>query len=164
MTRLRIALVLMISILTVAAQSADAAGKQRTMTISETEDGDGVIVAMSESLARSLLEGVVGADLECGADLDDDFAGLLRELHRGGRGSKATLRDDDSVIRARRTGSSLKMKIDDLDDGARIEVKMPWAVAECLLDGRATLSADDAARIKVKVTGSDGGSFTFAVD
>ena len=121
------------------------------------------MVAVSETLARSLLEGVVGADLECGADLDSDFAAMLRELDRGGRGSRATIRDEDGVITARRSGRSLKVDFDDTDGGG-LEIKMPWAVAECLLDGSATLTEKDAGSIRVKLVGSEGGSFEFKVD
>ena len=136
----------------------------KSLSISESKNGDGLVVAMSEALARSLLEGVVGAELECGADIDSDFAAMLRELDRGGRGSRATIRDEDGVITARRSGSSLKISFDDADDGGRLEIKMPWAVAECLLDGSATLTEKDAGSIRVKLVGSEGGSFEFKVD
>jgi hypothetical protein len=119
---------------------------------------------MSEALARSLLEGMVGADLKCGSDIDGDFAAMLHKLDRGGRGSRATIRDDDGVITARRSGNSLKIELDDADGGGGLRVKMPWAVAECLLDGSATLRAEDVASISVKLVGEDGGSFEFKVD
>jgi len=136
----------------------------KSISISENNNGNGLVVAVSEAFARSLLEKVIGADLKCGADIDDEFAAMLRELDRGGRGSRATLRDDDGVITARRSGRSLKMDIRDSNDGGRLEVKMPWAVAECLLDGSATLIEKDAGSIRVKLVGSDGGSFEFKVD
>ncbi len=136
----------------------------KSVSISADSKGNGLVVAVSESLARSLLEEVVGADLKCGAEIDDEFAAMLRKLDRGGRGSRATLRDDDSVITAHRSGRSLKMDIRDSDDGSRLEVKMPWAVAECLLDGSASLTGKDAGSIRVKLVGSDGGSFEFKID
>jgi hypothetical protein len=40
---------------------------------------------------------------------------------------------------------------------------MPWAVAEYLVDGSASLSSRDAGRIEVSVVGADGGSFELAV-
>jgi len=138
--------------------------ESKSLTISEAKGGDGMVVTVSEALARSLLEGVVGADLECGADIDSEFAAMLRELDRGGRGSRATIRDEDGVITARRSGRSLKIDFDDADDGGRLEIKMPWAVAECLLDGSATLTEKDAGSIRVKLVGSEGGSFEFKVD
>ena len=144
---------------------AGAASKKETksVSISETKDGNGLVVAMSEALARSLLEGMVGADLTCGSDIDGDFAAMLHKLDRGGRGSRATIRDEDGVVTARRSGKSLKIELDDADGGG-LRVKMPWAVAECLLDGSATLSAKDAGSIRVKLVGSDGGSFEFKID
>jgi len=136
----------------------------KSVSISENSKGNGLVVAVSESLARSLLTEVVGADLKCGSDLDDEFAAMLRELDRGGRGSRATLRDDDSVIIAHRSGRSLVMDIRDTDGGGRLEVEMPWAVAECLLDGSASISDKDAGSVKVKLVGADGGSFVFKID
>ena len=143
--------------------SSTSATDTKSLTISETKNGKGVAVTISESLAKSLLEGVVGADLECGADLDSEFASMLRALDEGGRGSRATIRDEDGVIRARRSGRSLKMDIRDSDGGGGLEIKMPWAVAACLLDGSATLKAKDADSIKLKVVGDEGGSFEFSV-
>jgi len=138
--------------------------ESKSLSISETKNGEGLVVAVSEALARSLLEGVVGADLECGADLDSDFAALLHELDRGGRGSRVTIRDEDGVITARRSGRSLKLDFADADGCGGLEIKMPWAVAECLLDGSATLTEKDAGSIRVKLVGSEGGSFEFKVD
>lgn len=135
----------------------------KSVSISENDNGNGIVVAVSESLARSILEGVVGADLKCGADIDDDFAAMLRELDREGRGGRAAIRDSDGVITARRSSRSLKLDIRDSDGGGRLEVKMPWAVAECLLDGSATLTGQDAGSIRVKLVDSDGGRFEFKV-
>ncbi len=138
--------------------------ESKSLSISESKNGDGLVVAVSEALARSLLEGMVGAELACGSDLDPDFAAMLRKLDRGGRGSRASIRDDDGVITARRSGNSLKIKLDDADGDGGLRVKMPWAVAECLLDGSATLRAEDVASISVKLVGEDGGSFEFKID
>lgn len=144
--------------------SAVSKKQSKSVSISESKDGDGLVVAVSEALARSFLEGVMGGVLECGTDLDADFAAMLRTLDRGGRGSRATIKNEDGVLTARRSGRSLKLDFDDLEDGGRLEVKMPWAVAECLLDGSATLSEKDAGSIKVRLVGSEGGSFEFKVD
>ena len=164
--RISIATALVLTAFSPLAFGAGAASKKETksVSISETKDGNGLVVGMSEALARSLLEGMVGADLKCGSDIDGDFAAMLRKLDRGGRGSRATIRDEDSLITARRSGNSLKIELDDADGGGGLRVKMPWAVAECLLDGSATLSAKDAGSIRVKLVGSDGGSFEFKID
>jgi len=164
--RISIATALVLTAFSPLAFGAGAASKKETksVSISESKDGDGLVVAMSEALARSLLEGMVGADLKCGSDIDGDFAAMLHKLDRGGRGSRATIRDEDSLITARRSGNSLKIELDDADGGGGLRVKMPWAVAECLLDGSATLSAKDTGSIRVKLVGSDGGSFEFKID
>jgi hypothetical protein len=167
MNKLRISILAALVILTAAPFALAGGTKSKTtksVSISESKDGEGLVVAVSEALARTLLENMVGADLKCGADLDSDFAAMLAKLERGGRGSRATIRDEDGVLRARRSGRSLKLDFDDADGGGGLQVKMPWAVAECLLDGKATLSVKDAGSIKVKLVGSDGGSFEFKID
>lgn len=166
MNKIRVALIVIV-IVSVASSAAFGSGSRngsKSLTISETKNGEGMIVAVSQALARSVFEGMIGSELKCGADLDTEFAGLLRELDRGGRGSRAKLRSEDGTLTARRSGRSLKLDFDDADDGGGLQVKMPWAVARCMLDGSATLSAKDAGSIKVKLIGSDGGSFEFKID
>jgi len=143
--------------------SSTGTTESKALTISETDGGNGVRVVVSESLARSVLEGIVGAELECGADLDGDFAAMLRELDRGGRGSRATLSDGDGVLTARRSGRNLRMDFDDFDGTGGFEIRMPWAVAECLLDGSGSLKPKDAASIRLRFVGSEGGSFELSV-
>jgi hypothetical protein len=143
---------------------AGVAGERgKSLTISESKDGDGVVVAVSAALAREFLEGAIGSELECDGELDPDFERMLRTLDRGGRGSSASMGDADSRITARRTGKKMRLDIRDLDDGGRIEATVPWTVAECMLGKKATLDAS-AAKIKIKIKGSDGGSFEFKID
>jgi hypothetical protein len=163
MTRSRGSISIPLVCLAILGCSSAGAGDSRSLTISESGNGKGVVVTMSDALARSLVEGVVGSDLECGAELDEDFAAILLELDREGRGSRITVRNEDGVIRAKRTGRSLKMDIRDGAGGGGLEIKMPWAVAECMLDGSVTLKAKDMGSIKVKVVGDSGGSFEFTV-
>jgi hypothetical protein len=153
-----VALVIMCS-----AVAGVAGEKGKSLTISESKDGQGVVVAVSAALAREVLEGAIGSELECDSELDPDFERLLRTLDRGGRGSTASMGDADSHITARRKGKKMRLDIRDVDDGSRIEATVPWAVAECMLGKTATLDAS-AAKIKVKIKGADGGSFEFKVD
>lgn len=167
MNRLRLPMITVL-VLALASPAVLAGGRNpkniKAVSISLDGDADDLVIAVSEALARSLLEGVVGADLKCGADVDDDFSAMLRELDRGGRGSRAKLHDGDGMITARRSGRSLKMDIRDADGGGRLEVKMPWAVAECLLDGSATMTGKNTGSIRVRLVGADGGSFEFRVE
>ena len=143
---------------------SDSTRGSKSVTISADADGGGMSVSLSRALAMSILEGVVGADLECGAKLDDDFAGLLRELDRGGRGSRAVLRNEDGTLSARRKGRSLRLEFADADDEGVLKVRMPWAVAQCLLGGSATLSARDEGAIELELVGDGGGRFALTVD
>jgi hypothetical protein len=157
--------VVMIAIIVASVASISAAGSgSKSITISDTKNGDGLVVAVSAALARSVFEGVVGSEIECGADLDQEFGDLLRELDRGGRGARAVLRSEDGILTARREGRSLRLEFDDADGAGGLRVKMPWSVAECMLDGSAKVSAKDAGSIRVELIGADGGSFTFEVD
>jgi hypothetical protein len=137
--------------------------KSASVTIAESGDGLGVQLTISEALARSLVEDVVGGELECGAELDADFAAVLEALDREGRGARVERRSSHGLLVARRTGRSLKLDIRDAGSDGRVEVSMPWAVATCLLDGSATLAGKDAAAIRVRVSGSGGSSFELAV-
>ena len=166
MNKLRVIMivVIVVSAASIAAAASGSKNGSKSITISDTKNGEGLVVAVSETLARSVFEGMVGSRIECGADLDREFGDLLRELDRGGRGSRAVLRSDDGILTARRKGRSLKLEFDDADDGGRLRVKMPWSVAECMLDGSATMSAKDAGSIKVELIGAGGGRFAFEVD
>jgi len=163
MTTLFSRIVVLAAVLAVSACSSSSKQESRSLTIEETAGGNGLKVTVSEALAQSVLEGLVGSELECGAEMDSDFAGMLRELDRGGRGSRAAIRDQDGVLTARRSGQKLRMDFDNTDGGG-LEVSMPWAVAECLLDGSATLSSHDVDSVRVRLTGEKGGGFELAVD
>ena len=73
------------------------------------------------------------------------------------------MQTENSVIRARRRSRSVTLDIRDLDDDGRVEVVMPWAVAECLL-GRTVVVDDSMGKIKVKIKGENGGKFEFKID
>ena len=147
----------------VALSACSSAGRhdQRSVTVSETRGHDGIEVAVSKELAGDLLQGVVGSELSCDADLDPDFEGLLRELDRRGRGARATLVDGDDTIVARRRARTLELDVRGTDGG--LEVIMPWAVAECLL-GRTTALKGGLDDVRVTLRGADGGSFEIHVD
>jgi len=147
----------------VALSACSSAGRhdQRSVTVSETRGHDGIEVAVSKELASDLLQGVIGSELSCDADIDAEFEGLLRDLDRRGRGARATLVDGDDTIVARRRARTLELDV--RSPGGGLEVGMPWAVAECLL-GRTTTLRGDLGDIRVKLEGADGGSFHIRVD
>ncbi len=161
-SRITTVMVLVLGLLLAAALAA-AGDSKNSIKISTDGDGDELLVVVSEVLARSVVEGLVGSELHCEGTDDSQFHDLLQTLDRGGRGARTSLTTDDSVIRARRRSRSVTFDIRDLDDDGRVEVVMPWAVAECLL-GRTVVIDDSMGKIKVKVKGENGGTFEFKVD
>jgi len=123
-------------------------------------DDDEISVAISEAVARALMEDLFGADLECEGEVDGHLRALLEKLDRDGPRSRASYRDGEETVSGRRRGGRLDLEIRG-DGPGKIEATMPWAVAECLL-GRNT-SVDDAftSSIKVKVRNPDGRNFSF---
>ena len=88
---------------------------------------------------------------------------LLRELDHGGPRSRASFRDGETTIAARRRGGKLNLEIDGSGSG-RIEATMPWAVADCLLGKTTTIDKTVTSSIKVKVTNEDGRNFSFQLN
>jgi len=109
-------------------------------------DSDEITVAVSEAVARGLMEDLIGADLECDGDLD--------------RHLKAFLRDGENTVDGRRRGSKLDLKIRGAGSG-KIEATMPWAIAECMLGRNTSIDDTLTSSIKVKVTNEDGRDFSF---
>lgn len=126
-------------------------------------DNDEIRVAVSEAVARGVMESLLGDDLECDGDIDSEFKALLIRLDRSGPRSRATYRDGENTIEARRRGGKLDLDISGQGSG-RIEATMPWAIAECLLGRSATVEATMTSSIKVKVTNPDGRNFSFKLD
>ena len=126
-------------------------------------DDENLTVAVSTILAREVVDGFVGSHLDCKGELDPEVETMLQILDKRGPRSSATYRDEDTTVVARRRGGKLHLDITGSGSG-KIEATMPWTIAECLL-GR-DISVDKAVRssIKVKVTGEDGGSFSFRLD
>jgi hypothetical protein len=122
-------------------------------------DDDEITVAISEAVARGLMEDLIGADLECEDGADGEFREFLERLDRGGSRAKASYRDDESTIEGRRRGDKLNLKIRSGGSG-KIEATMPWAVAECML-GTSTSIDETFSSITVKVTNENGRNFSF---
>ena len=158
--RITVVMVLVLGLLLAAALAVAGDGKN-SVKISTDGEGDELIVVVSEALARSAVEGLVGSELSCDGTTDGQFKGLLQTLDQKGRGSRASLQTEDSVIRARRRTSTVTLDIRDLDDDGRVEIVMPWSVAECLLGRSAKI---DASVVEIKIKGENGGTFEFKVD
>lgn len=123
-------------------------------------DDDEIRVAVSEAVARGVMENMIGSDLACEDGADGQFKAFLERLDRGGPGAKASYRDDESTIEGRRRGKKLDLKIRGAGSG-KIEATMPWAVAECLLGYDTSIDESFASSIRVKVTNEEGRNFSF---
>jgi hypothetical protein len=123
-------------------------------------DDEQITVAISEAVARGVMEDLVGADLECEDGADGKFRAFLERLDRGGSRAKASYREDESTIEGRRRGNTLDLKIHGAGSG-KIEATMPWAVAECMLGRSTSIEKSFTSSIKVKVTNENGRNFSF---
>ena len=126
-------------------------------------DDNQIRVAVSAVVARGLMEELIGSDLDCQGEIDTGMKKLLLKLDQGGPRSRASYRDGEITIAARRRGSRLDLDIRGAGSG-RIEATMPWAVADCLLGKTTTIDKTVTSSIKVKVTNEDGRNFSFQLD
>jgi hypothetical protein len=124
-------------------------------------DDDEIRVAVSEAVARGVMENLIGSDLECDGGADGQFKAFLERLDRGGPRARASYRDDENTVEGRRRGKKLDLKIRGAESG-KIEATMPWAVAECML-GHSTSIDESFTSVKVKVTNEDGRDFSFGL-
>jgi hypothetical protein len=120
-------------------------------------------VAVSAAVARGLMEELIGSDLDCQGEIDTGMRRLLQELDQNGPRSRASFRDGETTIAARRRGGRLDLDIRGAGSG-RIEATMPWAVADCLLGKTTTIDKTVTSSIKVKVTNEDGRNFSFQLN
>jgi len=121
---------------------------------------DEITVALSEAVARGVMEDLIGADLECDEGADGQFGAFLEKLDHGGPRAKASYRDGENTIDGRRRGSKLDLKIRGTGSG-KIEATMPWAVAECMLGRSTSINESFTSSIEIKVTNEDGRNFSF---
>ena len=126
-------------------------------------DDEQIRVALSEDVARGLMKELIGTDLDCTGDIDGGLETLLQKLDQNGPGSRATYRDGESTITARRRGRKVDLDLSGGGSG-RIEATMPWAVAECLLGRITSIDAATTSAIKVKVTNPEGRNYSFKLD
>lgn len=152
-------------LLAVAALAAVGCGCATSAPRSDLElevDGDEIRLEISEAVARSAVEGILGSSLECDGEIDDDLRKLLTDLDRGGPRSRAARRDGETTLDARRRGGRLHLEIRGSGRGS-IEAAMPWAAAQCLL-GRATaVGTAVSSPIQVRVKNPDGRNFSFTI-
>ena len=126
-------------------------------------DDNEIRVAVSAEVARGLMEELIGSDLDCQGEIDTGMEKLLQKLDQGGPRSRASYRDGETTIAARRRGGKLDLEISGAGSG-RIEATMPWAVADCLLGKTTTIDKTVTSSIKVKVTNEDGRNFSFQLN
>jgi hypothetical protein len=146
--------------LIVAVLTLSCASSQHQSDLELDVDNDEIRLAISEEVARGLMEELVGADLECEGGVDGHMKALLTKLDRDGSRARASYRDGETTVEGRRRGGKLELEIRSMDSG-RIEATMPWAIAECLLGNDTTIDRTMTSSIRVKVTNDDGRNFSF---
>ena len=139
------------------------ASSGRNSDLSVDIESDEIRVAVSQAVARGVMESLLGSDLECSRGVDGEFESLLTELDHGGPRARAAYRDGENTIRARRRGGKLDLEITGMGSG-RIEATMPWAVAECLLGNSTSIDKTVTSGVKVKVVNPDGRNFSFKMN
>jgi hypothetical protein len=150
-----IALVLTVAVLALACASAEPKSDFELDI-----DSDEITVAVSEAVARNVMEDLVGADLECDGEVDGHLKALLEKLDEGGPRASASYRDGENTVDGRRRGGKLDLKIRGAGSG-KIEATMPWAIAECMLGNSASIDDALTSSIRVKVSNPDGRNFSF---
>ena len=123
-------------------------------------DSDEITVAVSEAVARGVMEDLIGADLECDGEVDGHLKAFLEKLDEGGPRARASYRNGENTVDGRRRGGKLDLKIRGAGSG-KIEATMPWAIAECMLGRNTSIEDTFTSSIKVKVTNEDGRNFSF---
>lgn len=139
------------------------ASSERNSDLSIDVQSDEIRVAVSQAVARGVMENLLGSDLECDGGVDGEFENFLTQLDRSGPRSRATFRDGENTIHARRRGGKLDLEITGQGSG-RIEATMPWALAECLIGNSTTIDKAMTSAVKVKVINPDGRNFSFKMD
>ncbi len=160
--RIRTRLMLVAVMATVATLAGCASSEPKSDLDIEINDND-ISVAVSEAVARGVMESLIGSDLNCRSDIDGSLKELLLTLDRNGPRSHATVRDGETTLAAHRRGGTLDLDISGAGSG-RIEATMPWALAECLLGNTTTIDRTVTSAIKVKVTNPEGRNFSFKLD
>lgn len=104
------------------------------------------------SLPLDLLSGLDGSlTLSCGAPDDSDMLAMIGALQRRDLGGRWESRDDGGRIAASRRGDRFRLRVWE-DKVKRLDLKMPWQVAECLFGGR------DGGKVRVTVESLKAGS------
>ncbi len=160
--QIRNRVMLVAAMATVAVIAGCATSEPKSDLNIDINDND-ITVAVSETVARGLMENLIGSELDCRSDIDGSLEALLEKLDRGGPRSHATIRDGETTLSARRRGGKLDLDVSGAGSG-RIEATMPWAVAECLLGNTTTIDRTVTSSIKVKVTNPEGRNFSFKLD
>ncbi len=130
--------------------------------------GNDFSMQVSSTFVRDAVESALGSSLECKATVDEPLSDLLLALESRGPHSKASVQRGDELVQASRHGRRLRLTLVG-DDGQKVEIRMPWAVAECLLGREASLHealAHSGGRptIEVRIAGRAGGRFKASLE
>ncbi len=119
-------------------------------TIDDSASGFHLAVSSDDS---SWVDDLLAGQVDCSSRTGGALGALLAALDRGGPRARASVHDGDGTLRGRRRGNRVELVAGDPD--GRLEVRMPWAAAECLL-GHPTELAEALDGLEVVLVGDDG--------
>ena len=118
-----------------------AAREDRRLSF-ELESVDGLLSVASTAIG-GLAAGLFEEGLRCHRRVDGELYRALRQLERRGEGSRYRFEDGGDRVTLRRRGGQIRVRLEP-EDGKRIDLSAPWALARCLLGegGRIELPED----------------------
>ncbi len=123
---------LILTIFTLFGVSAGLAGTHEDRRLSfELESVDGLLSFASTAIG-GLATGLFEEGLSCRSRVDGEVYQALRQLERRGEGSRYRFDDGGDRVTLRRRGGQIRVRLEP-EDGKRVDLSAPWALARCLL-------------------------------
>lgn len=131
--------VLMVA-LTLASCASSRPEPPSTVNLSYLQNGiEQIGVIVSTPAVGDLVQDLMNSSIQCGDGVHGELGIALRELGRRGRSARLRVKRDDTTYLFRRRGSRWSVRIAP-DHGGRVDIELPWEVAECLSGERGDLT------------------------
>jgi hypothetical protein len=125
---------------------------------------DGSKPTLGISIPFGLLAGMDGSiTLDCNSSNDSDTRAMIRSLQKKGRRGHYEFEEDGDRLVADRRGKQFRMTAWE-DKERKLDLEMPWSVAECIFGGRAgdeieieISQLDDLGGFELRLAGDNAG-------